>query len=461
LKKLRRILQGSDSSVVTKRIKIFLTSRPHVRVDTYYPDVVEIRLDNNNQNDITDYINSSIVELEHRRFPIDLRNEIKDILIEGSNGMFLWVYLVLSELKTTTDSSPFTIRKKLNSLPKSLPDLYNRILFNIKVDDAEAARNILRWVVWAERPLNLEELAISIAIRPEHRSTSELCEMIRFDLQSDLQSILGPLINVRNGFVHLVHQSAKDYLKDMEPITSEAISARSNESNLYISISCLTYLSFDEFDRGPVVHDNCLAKNDTREIRRQYKKVPFLQYCAQKCHRHVRQLDDELQATPQLQNAFLRLATSKHKMNLWSTIHPSYFHLPSGSDFWISSVDPFSLPLIFGFNSFSQALIDHGPSDNGRVNRDKSPLLTAIEFQKETLVRFLVENGADVNAQGGMGDMGIHFKQQATTNVEIVRYLVENGADVNAQGGKYDNPLQAAVFHGHTMNSPLSRRKWG
>jgi hypothetical protein len=286
--------------------------------------VAEIPLDTNNLKDITDYVNSRVVELKQRKFPIDLRNEIKDILIERSNGMFLWVYLVLSELKTTTDSTPFAIRKKLNSIPKSLPDLYNRILLNIQVDDAEAAKNILRWVVWAERPLTLQELTISTTIRPEHRLTSELSKMMRCDLQSDIQSTLGPLINIRNGFVHLVHQSAKDYLKDMEPITSEAISARSNESNLYISISCLPYLSFDEFDRGPVVHDNCLTENDTIEIRRQYKNVPFLQYCAQQCHRHVRQLDDELQATPRLQNAFLRLATSKHKMNLWSTIRSSY-----------------------------------------------------------------------------------------------------------------------------------------
>jgi hypothetical protein len=237
--------------VVTKRVKIFVTSRPHVRIDTYYPDVVEIHLDTNNQNDITDYVNSSIVELE-QRFPIDLRNEIKNILIAGSNGVFLWVYLVLSELKTTTDSSPFAIRKKLNSIPTSLPGLYNRILFNIKADDAEAARNILRWVVWAEHPLTLHELTIAIAIRPEQKSTSEMYEMMRFDLEGDLHSILGPLINIRNGLVYLVHQSAKDYLKDMEPITSNAISARSDESNLYISTCYLACLSFDDFDNGPL-----------------------------------------------------------------------------------------------------------------------------------------------------------------------------------------------------------------
>jgi hypothetical protein len=56
------------------------------------------------------------------------------------------------------------------------------------------------------------ELTIAIAIRPERQSTSEMSKMMRFDLEGDLNSILGPLTNIRNGLVYLVHQSAKDYL---------------------------------------------------------------------------------------------------------------------------------------------------------------------------------------------------------------------------------------------------------
>jgi hypothetical protein len=133
---------------------------------------------------------------------------------------------ILYSIRTpnSEDSSELNIQNKLKSLPKSIPDLCNRILGDIKVDNAEAAKNILRWVVWAERPLSLQELTIAIGIRPEQQSTSEMSKMIRFDLEGDLHSILGPLINIRNGLVYLVHQSAKDYLKVMDPITSEKIS---------------------------------------------------------------------------------------------------------------------------------------------------------------------------------------------------------------------------------------------
>ncbi|EXM13147.1 hypothetical protein FOTG_18391 [Fusarium oxysporum f. sp. vasinfectum 25433] len=34
-------------------------------------------------------------------------------------------------------------------------------------------------------------------------------------------------------------------------------------------------------------------------------------------------------------------------------------------------------------------------------------------------------------------------------NVEVVRLLLDEGADVNAQGGEYGNALQVALLRGH------------
>jgi hypothetical protein len=261
--------------VITKRVKIFVTSRPQVRVDSYFPDVIKLSLETKTGEDISDYVYSGVEKLEQRKFPIGIREDIQKVLIKESNGMFLWVYLILYELKTSEDASKFNIRNKLKSLPKSIPDLYNRILGNINVENAEAAKNILRWVVWAERPLTLHELTIVVAIKPEQQSTSEMSKMMRFDLEGDLHSILGPLINILDGLVYLVHQSAKDCLMVMDPITSEKISARFNESNLYISTCCLAYLSFNEFEQGPV--RDSISRTDNK---RRYKEFPFFEYSA-------------------------------------------------------------------------------------------------------------------------------------------------------------------------------------
>jgi hypothetical protein len=111
---------------------------------------VEISLDKNNLKDIADYVHASDLELQKNNFPTELRQEIQKTLIEGSNGMFLWVYLILNDLTKPGRKSPHAIRTKLKSLPKTLPDLYKKILHAIEPEYVERANDILRWVVWAE-----------------------------------------------------------------------------------------------------------------------------------------------------------------------------------------------------------------------------------------------------------------------------------------------------------------------
>jgi hypothetical protein len=53
---------------------------------------------------------------------------------------------------------------------------------------------------------------------------------------------------------------------------------------------------------------------------------------------------------------------------------------------------------------------------------------------------------ADVNAQGG------YFALQAASaggHEKVVQILLDQGVDVNAQGGEYGNGLQAALVGGH------------
>ncbi|KAF5333028.1 hypothetical protein D9758_017222 [Tetrapyrgos nigripes] len=64
------------------------------------------------------------------------------------------------------------------------------------------------------------------------------------------------------------------------------------------------------------------------------------------------------------------------------------------------------------------------------------------------IVKVLVENGADVNAEGG--DYGFALQAAALWgDLDIVKYLVEKGADVNAKGGDYGFALHAAAYRGH------------
>jgi hypothetical protein len=177
--------------------------------------------------------------------------------------MFLWVYLILSDLTTPGRKSPHAIRTEARA-PCRKPSRTSteRYYYAIKPEDVGLAKDILRWVVWAERPLTVRELTTAIAIHPEHRSMSALTEVVQPNLESELRPILGALITVQNDIVYLVHQSAKEFLKETNSTQIEWVSLQSNESSLHITVSCMTYLSFDEFEHPLIASE---VQNEIRE----------------------------------------------------------------------------------------------------------------------------------------------------------------------------------------------------
>ena len=77
-----------------------------------------------------------------------------------------------------------------------------------------------------------------------------------------------------------------------------------------------------------------------------------------------------------------------------------------------------------------------------------SPVYYAAVADLERLVYNLLEQGAEVNAQGGYF---VNALQAASYkgHEAIVKVLLEKGAEINAQEGYYGNALQIASFRGH------------
>ncbi len=63
-------------------------------------------------------------------------------------------------------------------------------------------------------------------------------------------------------------------------------------------------------------------------------------------------------------------------------------------------------------------------------------------------MKILVENNADINAQGGRRGSALHAAS-AAGHLGIVNDSSENNADINAQGGSYGSALHAASAAGH------------
>ncbi len=151
--------------------KFIVTSRPDNDIDeslsAVSPAVRNLHVDSGRVNkDLTKFIDIKVDELStKKRVDSKTKQIIKDALTAKAGGTFLYVSLVLHDLKKAKITSQ--VRNKLQELPSDLNKLYNRILSQIDADCVEVAKLILCWVAVARRPLTMKELAMVRALSTE------------------------------------------------------------------------------------------------------------------------------------------------------------------------------------------------------------------------------------------------------------------------------------------------------
>src|SRR6266516_2691020 len=297
------------------------------------------------------------------------------------------------------------LREALKALPETLDDTYDRILMSIDKNDSQDALRVLQWLVCSARPVRIKEVAEAIA--------TDLDGQPRFNLERrlrdprDVLEICSSLITVSSSTIkgqrsegeelRLAHFSVKEYLVSERIRTGPAAEYSIQEiyANGSIANSCLAYLL--QFDKP-----NSLMVQTIKEF-------PLATYAAKYWTQHARLAGENTGATDLLDMVELFWSKRDAYVNCVRLFDPD---------------EPWEEPNISGLKQVS------------------SPLYYASLVGLIESTRLLLENGADVNAQGGTYGNAL---QAASENGQdqIVKRLLENGADVNAQGGTYGNALYA------------------
>jgi hypothetical protein len=113
--------------------------------------------------------------------------------------------LIIKELSETPIEE---VDNTLHAIPDDLNQLYNHLLSKLNSKQAKVAKSILRWVVMAPRPMKLTELAIACSVKSSYTSASAIDSMLIIGFGRNV-TLCGPILKIDNGYVHLVHQSAK------------------------------------------------------------------------------------------------------------------------------------------------------------------------------------------------------------------------------------------------------------
>jgi len=191
-------------------VHIFLTSRESVEAHRQHiPRGTNILSDeisrDDTQSDIKLYLDRQMDSL-----PLgndEERQDIKSQILEKANGCFLWVKLVLDELRQVYRSTE--IRQVLENVPSDMDALYSQILDTmsrtLQPRLKSLTKAILTWTVCAAQALTTEELkaAISLYIRDK---------VLR--IESSIKSLCGQLVYIDSHHqrVHVVHQTVREYL---------------------------------------------------------------------------------------------------------------------------------------------------------------------------------------------------------------------------------------------------------
>lgn len=209
---LEPLLQALDNSFnkssTHNNFHMVLTSRHHPffiaeRLDAIGVTTIDLDTHTEVQNDLARYIAAKIDHLAgHKRFSAESKNTIASALELRCEGTFLWSSLMMKQL---SKKKPHEMLRAIQSFPKGLGCLYDRMLSQIEEDRKIDASAIIQFVSLASRPLSLEELTYFTQQQPEagFSATEIAAEKIDF---------CEGLVCWRGSRLILVHNSLREYL---------------------------------------------------------------------------------------------------------------------------------------------------------------------------------------------------------------------------------------------------------
>ncbi|TVY14572.1 Ankyrin-3 [Lachnellula arida] len=268
--------QGVDTGTQSHlpSIKLLFLSRTLADIEAHLhgfeQEIIEARLE-----DLRLYVASELdyrVEKGKLKFAklSSLKEDILDRLVNDSHGMYVqaqfisklellliyhhrfrWVACQIDFIcSKPTDKMK---RAALDQLPRDLPQTYDRILRGVDKNHMDLVHKTLQWIIYAAEPLPVSALLEALAVEDEDVDYDETA-MADENILLQCCSSLVKKSRSATGCLELAHFSVKQYLLSIDTQSPPEIAVyRVHQSGGQLSLArtCLTYLNFETFERGP------------------------------------------------------------------------------------------------------------------------------------------------------------------------------------------------------------------
>jgi ankyrin repeat protein len=285
---------------------------------------------------------------------------------------------IKTALRTLQTDSKASEHDKVKALDQAYEQAMKRIQAQV-ADSYILAKQVLSWITCARRPLTTLELRDALAVE---MNESELDQDNLPDIEDMVSACAGLVtIDLQGDIIRLVHYTAQEYFER----TQHSWFPNAHDD---ITMTCVTYLSFDAFETG-----FCPADEDYED---RLQLNPLYIYAARNWGHHAQV------ASPEVDPLIMSFLESAAKVSASSqALMAAYFPLvQSGfSQRMPRGVEGVHLCAYFGLERVMTLLLKSSHTLFLRDAHDRTPLAWAAEQGHEPIVKLLLSmDGVEVNA---------------------------------------------------------------
>lgn len=401
----------------------------------------------------------------------DLKVKIAKQAAERSEGMFLWIKLLENEISPEQNAKQLS--QTVFKMPSGINEAYTREvekILSLSPKRKVEALQILRWVLFAVRPLRVKELAEALIVSDIEESHEYPHDSLPDEwrdgfVDEDYVNGLilgrcGSLLELRsshpseplaNQTIHFVHFSVKEYLLSLTPTAplAEALGLVDTKAEeIRLSKICLHYLTLDVFKETPPDTDI----------------YPFLSYAAWAWYFHG-YLKSPLPPRDIVQWTQKVFDPSQSNWRVWAPVLEA--ELLDPDDQGSESETTYSIPdredteseemdseekngeeieeptNEEGLERLDPGLMPHTPTENPLLVTVQNPIYYASLLGLIEVLKWLEEQGLDCCCTGGY--FGFPLQAAVARNqLETVTHLLNRHVDVSQKGGPYGSAIVAA-----------------